>query len=303
MGNTIGPDLTGSNRADAEYLLTNIVDPSAFISKEYQSTIIITDSGRVITGIVTAQDDQSVTVRNTAETLVVPKDEIEEQMLSESSMMPDNQLAQFTEAEILALFTYLRGKTQVPMLAAESNASLIFNGRDLEGWNGDKTLWSVEQGDIIGKSAGLSHNSFLICDLSAEDFHLTVDVLLKDNAGNSGIQFRSEPVNGFEEVAGYQADIGIDWWGKLYEEHGRELLWEESGDKYVIPGAWNKYEIRAAGDHIQTWINGNLCVDLDDPAGKRRGIFAVQLHAGGPTEVRFRNFELKILPAAPQKVE
>jgi putative membrane-bound dehydrogenase-like protein len=301
VGNEIGPDLTGSNRADAEYLLTNIVDPSALITKEYQSSIIITDSGRVITGIVTAEDDKSITVRNTAETLVVPKDEIEEQMLSESSMMPDNQLTQFSEPEILALFAYLRGKQQVPMLAAENNATLLFNGRDLEGWNGDKTLWSVEQGEIVGKTEGLPHNSFLLSDMSAEDFHLTVEVMLKDNAGNSGIQFRSQPLNGFEEVQGYQADIGVDWWGKLYEEHGRELLWKESGEKFVVPGEWNKYEIRAEGGHIQSWINGNLCVDLDDPQGKRRGIFALQLHAGGPTEVRFRNFELKILPTPPLK--
>lgn len=298
VGNKIGPDLTGSNRADAEYLLTNIVDPSALISKEYQSSVVITDSGRVITGIVTAEDDKSITVVNTAETLVVPKDEIEEQMLSEMSMMPDNQLAQFTEPEILSLFAYLRGKKQVPMLGAEANASLLFNGLGLAGWNGDKTLWTVEDGEIVGKTSGLPHNSFLLSDMSAEDFHLTVEVMLKDNAGNSGIQFRSQPLNGFEEVAGYQADIGVDWWGKLYEEHGRELLWKESGEKFVVPGQWNKYEIRAEGSRIQTWINGNLCVDLDDPDGKRRGIFALQLHSGGPTEVRFRNFELKILPPA-----
>jgi putative membrane-bound dehydrogenase-like protein len=301
-GNTIAPDLTGSNRADAEYLLTNIVDPSALITKEYQSSIIITDTGRVITGIITAEDDKSVTIRNTSETLVVPKEEIEERMLSESSMMPDNQLAQFTEPEILALFAYLRGKKQMPMLAAESNASLLFNGRDLVGWNGDKTLWSVENGEIVGKTAGLPHNSFLLSDMSAEDFHLTFEVLLKDNAGNSGVQFRSQPLNGFEEVQGYQADIGVDWWGKLYEEHGRELLWKETGEQFVLPGKWNKYEIRAEGPHIQTWINGNPCVDLDDPAGRHRGIFALQLHSGGPTEVRFRNFDLKILPK-PAKEE
>jgi putative heme-binding domain-containing protein len=304
VGNTIGPDLTGSNRADAEYLLTNIVDPSSLITKEYQSSIIISDTGRVITGIITAEDDKSVTIRNTAETLVVPKEEIEERMLSESSMMPDNQLAQFTEPEILALFAYLRGKKQVPMLAAESNASLLFNGRDLEGWNGDKTLWSVENGEIVGKTTtGLPRNSFLLSDMSAADFHLTVEVMLKDNAGNSGIQFRSKPLNGFEEVQGFQADIGIDWWGKLYEEHGRELLWKESGEQYVLPGKWNKYEIRAVGPHIQTWINGNPCVDLQDPEGRRRGIFALQLHSGGPTEVRFRNFDLKILPPATEEVK
>jgi putative membrane-bound dehydrogenase-like protein len=294
VGSNIGPDLTGSNRADAEYLLSNIVDPSALISKEYLTTDIMTDSGRTLTGIVSAEDDKSVTLRSTTETLVVPKNEIEVRSLTELSMMPENQLAQFSEQETLALFAYLRGKSQVHIQASAANTGSLFNTRDLTGWRGDKTLWSVENGEIVGRTEGLAHNSFLLSDLSAEDFHLTVEVLLKDNAGNSGIQFRSQPLNGFEEVAGYQADIGADWWGKLYEEHGRELLWKVPGDKYVRPGEWNTYEIRAAGSHIQTWINGHPCVDLDDPSGKRRGIFALQLHSGGPTEVRYKNLRLDI---------
>jgi putative membrane-bound dehydrogenase-like protein len=296
VGNNIGPDLTGSNRSDVNYLLTNIVDPSALISKEYQTSVIITDSGRVLTGIVSKEDDEAITLRTTTETVVIPKEEIEERMLNEASMMPENQLAQFTPDEILSLFAYLRDKKQVPILASTTNASQLFNGRDLTGWQGDEKLWSVENGEIIGRSEGLEHNSFLLSDLSAEDFHLSLDVKLKDNAGNSGIQFRSQPIKGFEEVQGYQADIGVDWWGKLYEEHGRELLWDKPGEQHIKPGEWNRYEIRAEGSHIQTFINGKLCVDLDDPQGKRRGIFALQLHSGGPTEVRFKNVKLEVLP-------
>ena len=78
VGAKIGPDLTGSNRADLDYLLSNVVDPSAVIAKEYQPTVIITIDGRVITGIVTAEDDKSVTIRTATETLVLPKDEIDE---------------------------------------------------------------------------------------------------------------------------------------------------------------------------------------------------------------------------------
>jgi hypothetical protein len=121
-----------------------------------------------------------------------------------------------------------------------------------------------------------------------------VEVLLVGNNGNSGIQFRSREVDG--EVAGYQADIGPDWWGKLYEEHGRALLWEKSGEAFVRPGQWNTYKIQADGDQIRTWINGNPCVELQDEAGANRGVLALQLHSGGPTEVRYRNFQLTILP-------
>src|ERR1700754_1202102 len=73
VGNTIGPNLTGANRQDPEYLLTNIVDPSAVIAKEYQATVVTTTDGRVITGIVSAENDKSVTLRTATETIVLPK--------------------------------------------------------------------------------------------------------------------------------------------------------------------------------------------------------------------------------------
>jgi hypothetical protein len=133
-----------------------------------------------------------------------------------------------------------------------------------------------------------------LSDLSAADFKLSFEVKLKDNAGNSGVQFRSEPLNGYNEVRGYQADVGVDWWGKLYEENGRALLWDKSGEAHVNSGDWNSYEIEAVGDRVQTWINGQPCVDLTDPPGRKSGIFALQLHAGGPMEVRFRNLKLEV---------
>jgi putative heme-binding domain-containing protein len=293
-GANIGPDLTGSNRSDIEYLLANIVDPSAVIAKEYRATVVTTGDGRVITGIVSADNDKSITVRTATETIVVPKDEIDERKVSDVSMMPDDQLKQFSTFEILSLFAYLRGKEQVSMLATKENAANFFNGKDLTGWRGDTSLWRVEDGEIVGHSTGLTHNTFLMSDLAARDFKLSLEVKLVDDAGNSGVQFRSESLNGFEEMRGYQADIGPDWWGKLYEENGRALLWDKSGEKFLKKGEWNKYEVEAIGGHIRTWLNGQPCVDLDDPKGKRQGVFALQLHAGGPTEVRFRNIQLEV---------
>ena len=180
------------------------------------------------------------------------------------------------------------------MLATEENAVTLFNGRDLSGWHGTEGLWSVEDGQLVGRTDGLAQNEWIVSDLAVENFHLKLDVKLVDNQGNSGIQFRSRAHDG--EVSGYQADIGKGWWGKLYEEHGRGLLWEESGEQHVRPGDWNTYEVIADGHHIRTRINEETCVDLRDPSGALRGIIALQLHSGGPTEVRFRNFELKLLP-------
>lgn len=293
-GASIGPDLTGSNRADIEYLLSNLVDPSALIPKEYQSTVIYAIDGRVITGIVRKEDDKSVTIQTATETIVLPQDEIDDSEVSETSMMPEDQLKQYSEEEILSLIAYLRGRAQVPMKATKENASLLFNGRDLTGWSGDPKLWSVESGEIVGRSPGLPHNTFLVSDLAAGDFKLSFDVKLTPNSGNSGVQFRSRPLQGFTEVRGYQADIGEGWWGKLYEEHGRALLWEKSGEEHVYPGEWNHYEIEADGSRIRTWINGKPCVDLDDPAGKRSGIIALQIHSGPAMEVRFKNLRLDV---------
>ncbi|UUO08020.1 DUF1080 domain-containing protein [Blastopirellula sp. J2-11] len=298
VGGAVGPDLTGSNRANLDYLLTNIVDPSAVMAKEYQPSIVLLDTGRVITGIIRAEDNKTLTLQTAEETLILPKDEIEERKTSDKSMMPDDQLRPFSQHDIRSLVAYLQGKTQTPMLATTENAGELFNGQDLTGWRGDRNLWSVENGEIVGKTmTGIPANSFLISDLAAADFRLKLEIRLVKNEGNSGIQLRSEALPG-GSVKGYQADAGSGWWGKLYEEHGRGLLWDKSGEEHLKPDAWNQYEIVAQGNHVKTFLNGQPCVDLQDDKGAKQGVFALQLHSGGPTEVRFRNFQLEILESS-----
>lgn len=293
VGYKVGPDLTGSNRSNLDYLLSNIVDPSSVMAKEYSPTLVQTFDGRLVSGLILEETGNSLTLQTTDSVVTIPVDEIEQRKLSSQSMMPEDQLKPFSDHEIRSLIAYLRGKTQTPLRATAENVSQFFNGTDLTGWTGDPKLWSVESGELVGRSTGLERNEWLISDLSAGDFHLTLEVKLVDNEGNSGIQFRSVAKDG--SVSGYQADIGPGWWGKLYEEHGRALLWDKSGEEHIRPGDWNQYEIIARGNHIQTRINGQPCVDLKDPEGAKRGIFALQLHSGGPTEVRFRNFQLKLL--------
>ncbi len=291
-GGNIGPELTGSNRANLDYLLSNIVDPSSVMAKEYQPTILNCD-GRIVTGIVKAEDSKSVTLQKVDAIEVVPLVEIEERKLSDKSMMPEDQLKLFSKHEIRSLIAYLGSDRQNPVLATVTNAQEFFNGKNLTNWRGNEKLWSVDGNEIVGKTTGLSKNEFLVSEYSVGDFHLKLEVKLVANAGNSGIQFRSEQTE--KGMLGYQADVGPGWWGKLYEEEGRALLWDKSGESHVKSGEWNHYEVRAQGSKIQTWINGQLCVDLDDPKGAKRGIMALQLHSGGPTEVRFRNVEMKVL--------
>lgn len=292
-GAAVGPGLTGSNRKDLDYLLHNVLDPSAVMAKEYQPYVILTDDGRVVSGLVLAATDDALTVRTATEEIVVPRDEIEEMKLSDKSMMPDDQWQKLTEHEIRSLVAYLSGDAQTPILATAETASLLFNGRDLTGWRGNVDLWRVEEGQIVGRSPGIDRNEFLVSDMLVEDFRLRVKVKLSPNEGNSGIQFRSEPLAG-GGVRGMQADVGAGWWGKLYEEHGRGLLWDKSGESHVRPGDWNEYEIVASGPRVRTYLNGALCVDLEDDKVARRGVLALQIHSGPAMEVRFKDFVLDV---------
>lgn len=294
-GARTGPELTGSNRANIDYILSNIVDPSAQIGKDYQVQVVVTVDGRTLNGIVKAEDQNAITLATANEVVVVPKSEIDERATSDKSMMPDDILKPFSEREIRSLIAYLASPVQAPLPVVDGTAAVLFNGKDLAGWTGNPDLWSVENGEIVGKTAGLNRNEFLINELLLDDFKFEVEVKLIDNEGNSGIQFRSQALPQ-GEVKGYQADVGVGWWGKLYEEHGRALLWDKSGEAHVKKGEWNKYEISAVGGKIQTWINGQPCVDLDDPAGAKAGVIALQLHSGGKTEVRYRNFKVTPKP-------
>jgi len=211
-------------------------------------------------------------------------------------MMPEGLLAGLKRDEARDLIAYLGSTRQVPMLATTQNAATLFNGKDLTGWTGDPALWSVENGEIVGRTtSGLKKNEFLFSQMTAADFRLTFKIKLLKNEGNSGMQFRSEALPD-GEAKGYQADVGVGWWGKLYEENGRGLLTKESREQYVKPGDWNTYEITAVGDHIVTKINGQTCVDVTDPDGPKRGVFGLQLHAGGPTEVRVKDLKLEVDP-------
>jgi putative membrane-bound dehydrogenase-like protein len=294
-GGKVGPDITGSNRASLDYLLENILDPSAVIPKEYAATVVELKNGRVITGIIKGETPAAVTIVTATETLTIPRGEIESRQPSATSMMPEDQLKPMSDGEVRSLIAYLQSPKQTAIVATPDNVKEFFNGKDLTGWVGNAKLWRVEKGEIIGKTEGLRRNEFLNSEMAAGDFRLKVKVKLTPNKENSGIQFRSEPLPD-SEVRGPQADIGEGWWGKLYEEQGRGILSNGAGEEMVRKDDWNEYEILAVGSKVRTWINGRLCVDIDDAKLSRRGVFSLQLHAGGPMEVRFKDFQLEVNP-------
>jgi putative membrane-bound dehydrogenase-like protein len=127
-GARIGPELTGSNRADLEYLLSNLLDPGALVGRDYQLTQILTHDGRVLGGIVVAESPQAVTLQTPTERIVVPGEDIETRTLSEKSLMPENQLGQLDPASARDLVAYLQHAAQVP-LPAEEGPPVATDGR------------------------------------------------------------------------------------------------------------------------------------------------------------------------------
>ncbi|OYW15102.1 MAG: hypothetical protein B7Z55_15270, partial [Planctomycetales bacterium 12-60-4] len=114
-GKQIGPDITGSNRANLDYLLENLLDPSAVVGKDYQMTVVITEDGRSINGIVKEESDSAVVLQTPTDLVTVAKKAIEERKLSELSLMPEGQLKPLAASDVRDLVAYLAAPAQVPL--------------------------------------------------------------------------------------------------------------------------------------------------------------------------------------------
>jgi len=182
--------------------------------------------------------------------------------------------------------------------AAEGKVSL-FDGKTLAGWQGKGELWSVKDGAIVGstKPDGLKANTFLVYDRPFKDFVLSLDFMFF--GGNSGVQFRSALVDPEEFiVAGYQADIGKKYHGSLYEENRRGMLAVARGGwvaNFLKADDWNHFVIEAIGNKVKLTLNDLITAEYTekDDGIPRKGVIALQLHAGGPMEVRFKNIEVR----------
>jgi putative heme-binding domain-containing protein len=114
-GGKIGPDLTGSQRANPEYLLTKLLDPSAVVARDYQMTVITTKAGRTVSGLVKEEAEKTLTLQTQNEVVRLEKSDIEERNRSPQSMMPDGLLAMLSPAEVRDLIAYLSGPGQVQL--------------------------------------------------------------------------------------------------------------------------------------------------------------------------------------------
>jgi hypothetical protein len=204
----------------------------------------------------------------------------------------------------------------------------IFNGRDLTGWDGEPNFWSVENGVIVARvspSVQVQNHSYLIWQGGKlRDFELRLK--LRSTQGNSGIDYRAEPVrkgrNGEElkwTIRGYQSDIAKGWMGSLYNwgkpgaqpsqfvvVSGDETVTKRVGAivnkdvlynaNYYRPNDWNEYTIIARGSHILHRINGYPVVEFIDNSrdARREGLLGLQVHSGrGPFLNEFKDIRIK----------
>jgi len=112
-GGKLAPDLTGAGRGNLDYLLENIVDPSAVVTKEFRTTVALLVDGRVLTGLMTSRNEDVVTLATQEQTLRVPVEDIAELKQAAVSTMPDGLLSQLSDVQILNLFAYLQSTHQV----------------------------------------------------------------------------------------------------------------------------------------------------------------------------------------------
>ena len=187
-----------------------------------------------------------------------------------------------------------------PALVETTGFEPLFNGKDLSGWEGDTALWSARDGKLVGTSHGLKYNDFLSTEREFGDFLFKLTFHMADGQGNSGVQFRSDRLPPHEMI-GYQADLGANYWGCLYDESRRKRVLvpaSEAALKALHKTRWNQYEIRAMGDSIRIFLNGIRSVDYKetDPDIKKEGKIAVQIHAGGPMQIEFKDVWIQPLP-------
>lgn len=177
----------------------------------------------------------------------------------------------------------------------------LFDGKTFNGWQGDiKNTWKIENAAILGGSLEktVPQNDFLCTARTYDNFILKLKVKLTGSDGfiNSGIQFRSiRSSNPANEMIGYQADWGKNYWASLYDESRRNktIAKPDSAQvlKWIKINDWNDYEVKAEGSRIRLYINGHQTVDYteSDVNIPQSGLIGLQIHGGGKAQVAFKD--------------
>ena len=188
-----------------------------------------------------------------------------------------------------------------------SKEVILFDGLTFNGWEGDTlNTWRIEDNMIIGGSLikNVPENNFLCTRRSYRNFILKFKIKLVGHEGfiNAGLQFRSvRATNPSNEMIGYQADWGKEYWASLYDESRRNKTLASPDSTKVLTwikqNDWNDYVILANNNRIRLFINGHKSVDYleSDPSIPLSGLIGLQIHGGGKAEVYFKELYMKEL--------
>jgi len=179
----------------------------------------------------------------------------------------------------------------------------LFDGKTLEGWEGNLDVLRVEDGAIVGGSLDkrVERNEFLCTKQEYGDFELRLKFKLLGKGANAGVQIRSRRIPDHHEMIGYQADMGDGWWGCLYDESRRRKVLagppKEERQKLIRPEQWNDYVIRCEGPRIRLWINGRPTVDYSEPEDSipLTGLIGLQIHGGDPSKACYKDIRIQKL--------
>jgi hypothetical protein len=191
----------------------------------------------------------------------------------------------------------------VPPKKGKMEVIRLFDGKDLEGWEGHKNLWSVKGGVIIGQNTEpIKVSTYLLTTRKFSDFRLTATVKLVKSEMHSGIAFwgRKAPDKGDPYTYAGHLVMFPTGWG-MYDLFGRGGLPVDGGPAKKVGKQhdWNDLEILAQGNRVRVAVNGKLVVDWRDPEPKRilEGPIGLQLHSNTvPQEVQFKDLVLTTFP-------
>ena len=179
----------------------------------------------------------------------------------------------------------------------------LFNGKDLTGWElfGSMRVSVDNEGNLVTQNGEDLQYGYLGTREYYKDFDLTVEFKQESN-GNSGLFFHSFVHGGYESnvVNGWQCEVapkGNDT-GGIYESYGRGWLVQIPDEKEDIlkEGQWNTLRLRVEGDKVQTWLNGQPMIEIEDELiGSKTGRIMLQIHDGNNIKVKWKNFNLTTL--------
>ncbi|HEY3901624.1 MAG TPA: family 16 glycoside hydrolase [Chthoniobacter sp.] len=289
-GAKIGPELPGSFE-DVDYLLLNIVDPDAIIGKDYQQVLVHTKDGQTLSGIIAADDPNSVTLKSLAGQVTVQRTDIASMEVSPHSLMPEGLITGLDQQSVRDLFLYLRQRGQVPMLATPVNSADFFDGNDLARWQTKGGDWKIENGELVGHGAA-AKTAVVLSEMVADKFELTMQVKVSGADAIAELAFWGRP--DLAPFHGWSLSLGGATPPNLWLYNPRAKLVPLSGPAKVTSGEWVKVSITSHGGNVTGTVGPWDFVMAKPPEHSGQSAPSLDVRSGFAFYLRGKDAELQV---------